>query len=145
MIFHENHLPADDSHEISCLICYFWKSSKILNCRLLQIIGGALWVNAHAHQNIFVTKSHNAYLSGYPSHFKTMEHDIEAVLFWCHDATGRRLTLTYQHHCQWLPCPHFSSPLPPLKWNSEFPWCIDCRIPHIIHLEEKKRIVHECP
>ena len=23
MIFHENCLPADDSHEISCLICYF--------------------------------------------------------------------------------------------------------------------------
>ena len=44
MIFHENHLPADDSHEISCLICYFWKSDKIWNCRLLQIIGGALRV-----------------------------------------------------------------------------------------------------
>ena len=25
MIFHENCLPADDSHEISYLICYFWK------------------------------------------------------------------------------------------------------------------------
>ena len=36
MIFHENRLPADDSHEIS----------SFLNiCRLLQIIGGALWVN----------------------------------------------------------------------------------------------------
>ena len=35
---------ADNSHEISCLICYFWKGSKITNCRLLQIIGGALWV-----------------------------------------------------------------------------------------------------
>ena len=58
MIFHENCLPADDSHEISddsheisddsheisCLICYFWKSSRIFNCRLLQIIGGALRV-----------------------------------------------------------------------------------------------------
>ena len=43
MIFHENRLPADDSHEISCLICYFWKSDKIWNCRL-QIIGGALRV-----------------------------------------------------------------------------------------------------
>ena len=29
MIFHENRLPADDSHEISCLICYFGKSGKI--------------------------------------------------------------------------------------------------------------------
>ena len=27
-----------------CLICYFWKSCKIWNCRLLQIIGGALKV-----------------------------------------------------------------------------------------------------
>ena len=44
MIYHENRLPADDSHEISCLICYFWKSRKILKCRLLQIIGGALRV-----------------------------------------------------------------------------------------------------
>ena len=35
----------DDSREISCLICYFWESSKILNCHLLQIIGGALWVS----------------------------------------------------------------------------------------------------
>ena len=32
-----------DSHEI-CLICYFWKSGKIWNCHLLQIIGGALRV-----------------------------------------------------------------------------------------------------
>ena len=44
MILHENRLPADDSHEISCLIGYFWKSGKIWNCCLLQIIGGALWV-----------------------------------------------------------------------------------------------------
>ena len=44
MIFHENRLPADDSHEVSCPICcYFWKSSTICSCRLLQIIGGALW------------------------------------------------------------------------------------------------------
>ena len=41
MIIHENRLPADDSHEISCLICYFWKSGKIWNCCLLQIIGSA--------------------------------------------------------------------------------------------------------
>ena len=47
MILHENRLPADDSYEISCLICYFRKSGKILNCRLLQIIGGALRVNTN--------------------------------------------------------------------------------------------------
>ena len=39
MIFRENRLPADDSHEISCLICYFLKKSiKSLICRLLQVI-----------------------------------------------------------------------------------------------------------
>ena len=43
MILHENRLPADDSHEISCLKSYFWKSRKIWNCRLLQIIGGPIW------------------------------------------------------------------------------------------------------
>ena len=31
-----------NSHEISYLICL--KKGKILNCYLLQIIGGALWV-----------------------------------------------------------------------------------------------------
>ena len=45
MTLHENRLPADDYHEISCLIGYFLKSGKILNCRLLRIIGGALRVN----------------------------------------------------------------------------------------------------
>ena len=44
MILYENRLPADDSHEIACLICYLRKSGKIFNCRLLQIIGGALRV-----------------------------------------------------------------------------------------------------
>ena len=28
MIFHENCLSAEDSHEQSCLICYFWKAPK---------------------------------------------------------------------------------------------------------------------
>ena len=58
MIFIENRLPADDSHVISCLISYLKNNnknkqqqqkkkktnSKILNCRLLQSVGGALWV-----------------------------------------------------------------------------------------------------
>ena len=30
MTFHENRLQADDSHEISCLIGYFWKGGKNL-------------------------------------------------------------------------------------------------------------------
>ena len=50
MIFHKNCLPADNSHEISCLIGYFWKSREIWYCLLLQIIGGVLWVNLnHFH------------------------------------------------------------------------------------------------
>ena len=55
MIYHENCLPADNSHEISCLICNFWKSGKIWNCRLLQIIGGALRVNILPAVIIFLT------------------------------------------------------------------------------------------
>ena len=39
MIFHGNRLPADHH-----AFFYFWKSSKIWNCLLLQIIGGALSV-----------------------------------------------------------------------------------------------------
>ena len=47
MIVLDNHLPADDSHEKSCLIVIFGKKNdKICNCRLLQIIGGALWLNS---------------------------------------------------------------------------------------------------
>ena len=33
------------------LICYVWKSSKISNCCLLQIIGGALWVKGSQVRN----------------------------------------------------------------------------------------------
>ena len=46
MISHENRLPADDSHEISCLICYLKPPSKLWICRLLQIIGSDLRVKA---------------------------------------------------------------------------------------------------
>ena len=53
MVFHENRLPTDDSHDISCLIfmpyLLFLKKWQNLNCRMLQIIGGALWVNAFTH------------------------------------------------------------------------------------------------
>ena len=61
MIFHENRLPAK-----SYLICCFQKGGKTLNCHLLQILGGALRVNAfmfqlkdkiimaHLHSNIIL-------------------------------------------------------------------------------------------
>ena len=42
-----NHLPADDSHEISSLI-YFFLVKKFCKCRLLQIVGGALLVKVEA-------------------------------------------------------------------------------------------------
>ena len=29
MIYHENRLPTDNSNEISCLVCYFLKSSQL--------------------------------------------------------------------------------------------------------------------
>ena len=61
MIFHANRLPADDSHEISCLIHYFRKSSKILNCHLLQNIGIALRVNA---EFLYIFVSLNNYVVG---------------------------------------------------------------------------------
>ena len=47
MIFHENCLPADNSHEISCLICSFEKAAKFdidicckLKVALYGLIGG---------------------------------------------------------------------------------------------------------
>ena len=46
---------ADDFHEI-CLICYFWKSSKIWNYCLLQIVGGPLWVKNDSVSRCFVEK-----------------------------------------------------------------------------------------
>ena len=37
MVLHENRLPADDSHEILCLICFLFFLRK-------QNLGSALWV-----------------------------------------------------------------------------------------------------
>ena len=45
MIFHKKRLLADNSHEISCLIVIFERAAKFEIGRLLQIIGGASWVN----------------------------------------------------------------------------------------------------
>ena len=53
-------------------------------------------------------------LCEYPSYLKTMEPDIEVILFWCHDVTGCRMKLTYQCPYLLLLCPPSSS-LPPLK------------------------------
>ena len=50
MIFHENCLPADDSHEISYLICFCFLK-KYQNLKLSAAnFGGALWVNVLREQ-----------------------------------------------------------------------------------------------
>ena len=74
MIFHENRLSADDSHERSCLICYIWKSGKIWNRRLLQIIGGALWVNVLLGS---IMRDNCAWI---PNHIRRMWVDVGPVL-----------------------------------------------------------------
>ena len=87
MIFHENCLPADDSHEISCLICYFWKTSKIWNCRLLQIIGGALRDNigcgAHGKHlvDMFSVHSHNKCFFLHEACFVVLVNSLHAGKF----------------------------------------------------------------
>ena len=45
MILHENRLPADDSHEISCLICYYLKNAQNLKLSSAANYSGALRVN----------------------------------------------------------------------------------------------------
>ena len=44
IIFYENRLPPDDSHKISCLICYFLKKQQNLKLSSAANLGGALWV-----------------------------------------------------------------------------------------------------
>ena len=45
MIFHENCLPADNSHETSCLILLFLKKQQNLKLSSAANVGGALRVN----------------------------------------------------------------------------------------------------
>ena len=86
MIFHENRLPADDSHEISLLICYFLKSGKICNCRLLQIVGGALRISLpSAYEMVHVIR--NCYFAAHTSDVlfcfvflqKSLSHDLHLL------------------------------------------------------------------
>ena len=58
MIFHENRLSADDSHERACLIVSFEKAAN-LKLSLLQIIGGALWVKRYFCY--FLTKTNGSF------------------------------------------------------------------------------------
>ena len=62
MIFRENRLPADDSHEISYFFHYFFlKISKILNCRLLQITRGVFFY-VRRMVNLMNSAKVNAYI-----------------------------------------------------------------------------------
>ena len=78
MIFHENCLQADNSHEIACLICYFWKkSSNIWNCRLLQIVGGAEWDNMAKVTRMILTTPRKSFFA-----FETRKDAHSACKFW---------------------------------------------------------------
>ena len=86
MILHENRLPTDDSHEISCLFCYFCKSGKFFNCCLLQIIGDALWV-----ESIFLLNSLKCFVMKKKDFFSISTQILESVFVSGH--TLKRLGL----------------------------------------------------
>ena len=52
MIFHENCLPADDSHEIPCLICYFLKKWQNLKLSSAALYGLNILAIMHAYKSI---------------------------------------------------------------------------------------------
>ena len=79
MMFHENRLPADDSHETSYLICYFPKGGKILNCRLLQIIGGALRVRSM----LTISAVCGVVICGSPVSRRAMSCSVNVLGGWC--------------------------------------------------------------
>ena len=60
MIFHENHLPADDSHEISWLFCYFRKAAKF---ELTAAANYRWWFMGKYPANIFVSKIGMCFMS----------------------------------------------------------------------------------
>ena len=79
-----------DSHEISCLICYFWKSSRIWNCRLLQIIGGAFWAMIFCPQTITVPHRHRHSLN-----IQSTPYDVR-IWHWVNIVTYKhRLLITF--------------------------------------------------
>ena len=105
MILHETRLSADDSHDISCLICYFWKSGKIWNCHLLQIIGGALRVKCAVDVRILCLLHMvpwvglRSVLVAFPGHIHLLFHmDIWLAVMGL--STG--LTLNFLFEIPWL-------------------------------------------
>ena len=108
MIFHKNCLPADNSHEISCLICYFWKSAKIWNCRLLQIIGCALWAKYVKPLVVYLFY----YMTFY--HFQTQRHVIKQFL-----AHQIRISVVFTHvRSFYLYLTYLYQPVRKIKTNS---------------------------
>ena len=97
LIYEKNryNISADDSHDISCLICFVCKSSKIWNCRLLQIIGGVLWVKVAGYRyRIQNTMDECPFVSKFVSDFKN-------CILWCLNLAifvciAKRAKLKYQ-------------------------------------------------
>ena len=113
MIYHENCLPADNSHEISCLICYFWKGGNIWNCCLLQIIGDALRVKPKASSTMRVVTG--ARCSGAYLYLYFVKPDIsttsarERLHHWTRHRSSltilnSSLLLSERHGCEYEKC-----------------------------------------
>ena len=117
-------MPADNSHEISCLIYYSWKSSKIGTCRLLQIIGGALWVNKDqgAYGNSVFDCKLSTFFCGtmFQSCLSILSHDCWGVQL----ARGRVVDLRSMGHLTrgHLLCPWASHFIIYLVETSEHGW-----------------------
>ena len=116
MIFHENRLPADHSHEISCPICYFWKSGKIWNCRLLQIVGGALWVNPLLSLKESFLLLHSLCLL--PEYRGLVWFDSNTVYYGDFQTTKHRKNVSFQKSALFL-CSHGCTVKPVLSGHSE--------------------------
>ena len=125
MILHENPLPAEDSHEISFLICYFWISSTIGKCCLLQNIGGASVPTQDRWQS--------SKLSSAPTILETVFHGwpifnlkmlflrilISIISFWVTRPTGNIQSCQTQSHDSFGCCLFSMIYMTPNNWSSK--------------------------
>ena len=63
MIFHENRLPEDDSHEISCLICLF-AFFKQQNLKVSSAANYRWRYRAHFHDNAQIPHHREIIITG---------------------------------------------------------------------------------
>ena len=87
MILHENRLPADDSHIIPCLICYFKKVAKFSH--VLGQIKFVLAFFVKGHLKTISAKSMSVLKTGF------REEDVKCFLQRSFMETG---------HVPWRPC-----------------------------------------